>query len=307
VGSGGAPDDSSDTTAPIVIDIKPADGDIGVSADDSIVITFSEPMDEAATESAYQSASAGITAASVAFSWNPDATVLTIKPSAALGYAEGTTLANVKARTYAFVLGNSAQDAAGNSLKSDVDVEFSTLRRITQQIPASAFPLSGGYVVKDEGETSMTYMDVGCLEANEVFRTFVTFELAGLPTDIEMFEMASVSFYQSSQSSGERTPYEVLGDLQLLSLAFTAVNRAAFDKLDLSGTIVVGKFSTVAKGNKSVTVTDTLAVDYETRDRSQYGVRFATKLNSGLYHDIVHFEDPTKPNPPVLETTYLVP
>lgn len=309
-GAGGGADssDEPDTTPPTVVDVSPGDGALGVTADIALSVTFSEPMNKSVTQSAYQSASAGITAAAVTFSWNPAGTVLTMTPNAPLTYAAGTNPAAVTARAYAFVVNNLAEDAAGNALQNQLNVRFSTLRRITQKLAASAYPLTGGYVVKESTESFSTYMYAGCLEANEVFRSLVSFDLGALPTGIEKFESASLQLFQTSQSSLDRTPYQALGDLQLLSLAFTGANRAAFDAMDAANALVIGKFSTsAAAAYKSVVVTETLAADYEARTRSQYGVKFATKLNTDGHHDIVHFAAVGDANPPVLDTTYLLP
>lgn len=309
-GAGGDTDepDEPDTTPPTVVDVSPGDGAVGVPADIVLTVTFSEPMNKSVTQSAYQSASAGITAAAVTFSWNAAGTMLTMTPNAPLMYAAGTNPAAVTARAYDFVVNNLAEDSAGNALKNDLNVSFSTLRRVTQNLAASAYPLSGGYVVKESTESFTTYMYAGCLEANEVFRSLVSFELGALPTGIEKFESASLQLFQTSQSSTDRTPYQALGDLQLLSLVFTGANRAAFDAMDAPNASVIGKFSTsAAVAYKSVVVTETLAADYEARTRSQYGVKFATKLNTDGHHDTVRFATVGDANPPVLATTYLLP
>jgi hypothetical protein len=306
-GDGGEEPVVPDTTAPTVLEVSPSDGETGVRSDAVLVVKFSEPMDKVATQGAYQSASTGLTAASVTFSWNTAATELTITPNADLAYAEGENASTVAAEAYAYFISTAAEDQAGNALEQDYDVSFSTPRRITQTLQATNATLTGGYTVNETGtEAPVSILYAGCLEANEVYRTLVTFELAALPEGIEEFETASVRLYQMSQSSFDRTPYEALGDLQLVSLSYSARNRAAFDSVGSAP--VIGKFGTAAvMGYKSVLVTSTLAADYEARARSQYGVRFATRLNTDLHHDYVSFAKPTDANPPELETTYLVP
>jgi hypothetical protein len=307
-GTGNDAPDEPDTSPPTVVDVSPGDGAVGVAANAVLSVTFSEAMNKSITQNAYQSASAGITAAAVTFSWNQPGTVLTITPNAPLTYAAGTTPAAVTARAYDFVVSNMAEDAAGNALQTEIEVRFSTLRRITQKLTASAYPLTGGYVVNESSEAVTTYMDVGCLEANEVFRSLVSFELGALPTGIEEFESASLQLFQTSQSSFDRTPYEALGDLQLLSLVYAGANRAAFDAMDAADALVIGTFGTsAAMAYKSVVVTDTFAADYQSRTRSQYGVKFATKLNTDGHHDIVYFATEGDANPPILATTYLLP
>jgi uncharacterized protein YceK len=50
------PAPGSDTTSPTVVSISPPNGAKGVKDDENIIITFSEKMDKAATQAAYQSA-----------------------------------------------------------------------------------------------------------------------------------------------------------------------------------------------------------------------------------------------------------
>ena len=307
-GSGGTPDEL-DLTAPTVVDVSPGDGAVGVAADTTLKVTFSEAMNKSTTQSAYQSASAGITAAAVTFSWNPQGTVLTITPKAPLTYASGTDPATVSARTYEFVVSNLAEDAAGNALQDELEVSFATSRRVTQKLAASAYPLTGGYVVKESSENATTYLNVGCLEANEAFRSLVSFELGPLPPGIENFESASLELFQTFQSSIDRTPYQALGTLQLLSFAFTGANRDGFDAMDAGSAKVIGTFGTsAAAAYKTVDVTNTLAEDYQQAlTHSQYGVKFATRLNTDGHHDVVYFATVGDTNPPVLATTYVLP
>lgn len=50
------PTPEPDTTPPTVVSISPANGATAIESDANIIITFSEGMDQAATEAAYQSA-----------------------------------------------------------------------------------------------------------------------------------------------------------------------------------------------------------------------------------------------------------
>jgi hypothetical protein len=76
--------------APVVVSVSPANGTTGVSANTTIVVTFSKPMDRALTQAAYQSTD--LPTANVTFTWDVSDTVMTIKPNAALEYAKGTTI-----------------------------------------------------------------------------------------------------------------------------------------------------------------------------------------------------------------------
>lgn len=305
-GTGGDPG-VADTAPPTIVSVQPPKKALGVDANAAIEITFSEPMAKAQTQLAYQSGSAGIKPSEVMFSWNAAGTVLTVKPNAALAYAEGAQPGEVTPTAYDYFVSTAAEDQAGNSLAASYQVEFSTLRRIGQILPATS-SLTGSYKVAENQEAPLPQMYVGCLEANEVFRSFVSFNLGLMPEGIVQFESASLEMFESYQSSTDRTPFEALGDLEVHSVDYVATNRAAFDALDASGLKPIGKFGTsAAVGYKSVLVTATLAADYKRRNASQYGIKFHTKLNLDGHHDIVYFEGTSTATPPRLLVSYLVP
>ena len=127
VGSGDAADAQPDTTPPTVLSVTPSNGARGVAKDVSIVVAFSEPMDQQKTEAAYESTALPATA--VTFSWSADKTQLTIDPTNDLSYASGsaTTLEPTK---YSFAINTSAADLAGNPLQQPQTFEFATSRSI---------------------------------------------------------------------------------------------------------------------------------------------------------------------------------
>ena len=110
---------------PTVVSVSPADGSIGVTADAKIIVTFSKPMDQAATQAAYQSAD--LPSTGVTFDWNAAATEMTVKPNAPLIYATGSDPNAVVAKAYAFRLTSTAKDKTGNAL---VEVNSSWLAHL---------------------------------------------------------------------------------------------------------------------------------------------------------------------------------
>ena len=75
----------ADTTPPTIISIEPPDGATGVEFEENIVITFSEKMDQVATQNAFQSD----ISSELTFNWNAEGTVLTIDPAGGFVYAKG--------------------------------------------------------------------------------------------------------------------------------------------------------------------------------------------------------------------------
>ena len=122
------PQPGPDTTPPSIVSITPASGATGIAKNADIVITFSEKMNQAATQAAYQSTD--LPASGVTFNWNADGTVLTINPNADLAYTAA-------GKTYSFSLSTTATDVAGNALPATTS-SFKTFKQITTTINSTA-------------------------------------------------------------------------------------------------------------------------------------------------------------------------
>lgn len=99
-------------TAPTVTTTNPADGATNVSVTANVSVTFSQAMNQAATEAAFSS----VPAITCAFSWNPASTVLTCTPTSDLG----TNTA------YAVTIAATAESAGGTPLGSPFAFGFTT-------------------------------------------------------------------------------------------------------------------------------------------------------------------------------------
>lgn len=182
---------SLDTTAPTLQNLSPADGAIGVARDTPIVLTFSEPMNKTQTQAAYQSSSVGIRPSEVSFEWNGEATVLTVRPNAALSYASGTDPNATIALPYAFNLTNAAADLAGNKLTA-VASSFKTLRQITARVPGD--PNQDGSV--DGTTVSNGSFDMGLSTTS---RGFLGFNLNALPLTLQASSIATATLRVNAQ------------------------------------------------------------------------------------------------------------
>jgi hypothetical protein len=117
-----------------VVEVTPEDGSDGVRADAEIVVTFSEPMDRVETEIAYDSSD--LSPADVTFSWSAGNRKLTIHPDDGLEYSDfSPSVANPMDRIYAYAIGSSARDKAGNQLEADASFSFKMLRAATIPLP----------------------------------------------------------------------------------------------------------------------------------------------------------------------------
>lgn len=208
------PDITSDETSPSVTDTQPASSATAVHEDQMILVTFSEPMDQASVEDAY--ASTDLPADQVTFTWSPDGRELTITPLAPLAYAEGsgTDPAVVTPKTYAITIGIGATDLAGNALAAPMDLSFSTRRRLI-----ALFGLDTALTRATLANTSYAVSDiwVGDSQNTSTYRSYVTFDLSTLPADAEV-ERAQ---FQGRQLQPDGAPYN-LGAVNVQHVTYTS-------------------------------------------------------------------------------------
>ena len=122
---------TADATPPTVSSLSPNDAATGVNKGDNVVVTFSEAMNQSATQSAFSLKTRSGQSVSGAFSWNQAATVMTFNPASDLA---GST-------TYDAKVGTGARDTAGNALAADKTWSFqsgdATPPTITSRSPSA--------------------------------------------------------------------------------------------------------------------------------------------------------------------------
>ncbi len=185
-----------DTTPPTVASVDPPNGATGVRKDKVITVTFSKPMNQIATQAAYQSAD--LPSSAVTFTWSADGKIMTIKPNALLQYKE-TADPNDQAKTYSLIITNTATDVVGNKL-NQTGLNFSTLKQVKSSnlIRALQFSLdSSGTDILD-----CYVVCVGDSSKNNEFRGFFVFNLTQGPADLN-----------SSSLISARLSYELSKDL----------------------------------------------------------------------------------------------
>lgn len=293
-----SPSTPVDTAAPTVVAISPSNGAKGVRANAKIVITFSEPMNKAATEAAY--ASTALPASDVSFLWNTSGTELTVVPKSGLAYAKVGDLASPP-KQYAVAIGGGAKDLAGNALTVAASTEFSTLRELFLVAPlvtASSGRLSVGNGLSVAANPASYFVGDG--DADQAISAFFTFDLAALPEGAEIAEAT----FMTRQTGVTGSPYADLGPGAMLArtsfvtLAGNALNSAA--KTD------IGALSTTPDiGARQLVVTAAVAADLADRvanqNRSQFRLAFAKPTDTSADIDRADFI------PPEMSVTYLMP
>lgn len=114
VACGGAnpPPDNNDTIVPSIKSVSPLDGSSTIAINTNLVFTFSETMNQPASEGAISSTPA----ITCAFRWNAEGDLLTCDPSNNLAVST----------TYNVIVGAGAKDLAGNALANTFSFRFTT-------------------------------------------------------------------------------------------------------------------------------------------------------------------------------------
>ena len=261
-----------DTTAPSISATSPLDGDVGVAEDSVIVVEFSEPMDEASVEGAWESSELPVEA--VRFAWNTEGTTLTVSPNAALPLAEGEGLdpSTVSANTIAFRIDETAADLAGNRLETAIDTSFATEKRmrvdLIRSVELTRSMRADGLVF---GANPVRFV-VGDSSGNLQVKTFLSFETPVFPAGA-VVESAVVSV---NQNSIQNTPYD-FGQMEIFHVNGSPIGEPIYT----TALSRIGVFSATATTEiKSLDVVDAFRDDVANRgvrgDRTQYRLEFPT-------------------------------
>jgi hypothetical protein len=179
----------TDTTPPSIISLDPPNGSTGVTKDKAITVTFSEPMNQAATQNAFQSTDLPYN--SVTFSWDKDGKILTILPNKPFEYLETKDPFAIPL-SYKYSLTNTATDIVGNKL-TGISTSFSTMKKVSSTI-SSTDDLTGG--VWSDGSVKSADCPKICLGddiSNRQLRGFVDFSLKLLPSKVTPNNILSAS------------------------------------------------------------------------------------------------------------------
>ncbi len=178
-----------DTTSPMVISVDPPSGATGVLKDKTITVTFSEPMNQAATQAAFQSTDLPFN--SITFSWDKSGKILTILPNKPFEYLETKDPFSAPLN-YRYSLTNTATDIAGNKLVG-ISTYFSTMKKVSSVI-SSTDNLTGG--ITSDGTVKSSDCSKICLgddSLNRQSRGFIDFSLRILPDKVLPSNVLSAS------------------------------------------------------------------------------------------------------------------
>ncbi len=184
-----------DTTAPTIVSVSPSSGAAGVAKDANIVVTFSEAMNQASAQAAFQSADLGAST----ITWNAGGTVMTVNPNADLTYT-------ASGKAYSFQVTTTATDLAGNPLSNPSSVTFTTFKQLTANLPIKATTV--GEISNTFGVNSVAAdILVGDQNNNTSRRGFVGFDISSLPAGLSPDNVLSARLRMFVNSPIQGTPF----------------------------------------------------------------------------------------------------
>jgi hypothetical protein len=309
-----------DITPPTVISVDPPNGATGVTNDKMITVTFSEPMNQQATQAAFQSVD--LPSNAVTFAWSTDGKVMTIKPNIPLEYKSVSSPSDVP-RIYGYSMTSTATDLAGNKLIL-LNSSFSTLKQVMttlESIDTLTGSLSGG-------STSFICSEIciGETENNIGIRGFISFDLSSIPSSVKTFDILKADMKLSSS----RVPsnYYPLGLCDrnnrnytcflIESISYADLQQSTYDAR-INSTVYADKFyceilciiQFPKDGLNTVDSLKSVQDDWENRTlrskKSQFRYRMPLQTdgnNTLNYVKIIKNDTNFKPK---LEITYLIP
>ncbi len=275
-----------DPDHPAVVSVTPADGAAGVRAGANIVIVFDRAMDADSVEAAWSSEL--LPTDEVSFAWNAAGDTLTVNPDSPLPVAEGDGLDPdvVDPIAIAFAIGTGAMDADGHALASAFQAGFTTVRRMTAELPRYA-PLTDSRTSSNAsapGTSDIEY--AGDTNGNLGVRILVSFESPELPAGAEVVS-ATLSGEQTAASANIFN--SLGGGLEAAHVRFAQLT-SAYGAGSLGST---GVFTnSTADGTRSLAVTAAVQDDLaDGADYSQFRLELPLATDSDGAYDTVQFDE----------------
>ncbi len=270
-GGEGVTGPEEDHEPPRIVSTLPANGETGVHRDAKITVTFSEPMNDSATQLAYRSTD--LPPDQVTLLWSNRNTELVILPKELLGYAAVSDPA-ADAKHFSFTIAGTASDVAGNTMGDERTFVFTTLRHVEHQLSA----LDQSWQIIHEGESGEDYsMDkaekacpyptakvyAGDRDDDGSLAFVAGFDLSLLPGGIETWKRVTL---RAEMTVAGLNPYGRLGNLLAHRITGADTARLAFNVPIVE---TLGTFNTFAtNAEPSLEVTDAIELDYANRTQT---------------------------------------
>jgi hypothetical protein len=246
----------SDVVAPTLTSSTPADATIGVDDGTAIRLTFSEPMNQAATQAAFTvTQPAGTTGT---FQWQGNVMIFT--PTVKFACLPGGNVVQWR-------LATSARDVAGNSLAAQVDRSFRVIRCVQEFLQSES--ARDGYVTSTGTVSSnAANIYVGDFANGSYARGFVSFDLSSIPSD------AQVSAGSLDMSATQLGAVSQLGPLLAEPVPYGTLASSDFGLAASGAAVAAAVNGTLASWSLDAAVTAAWA------NRASLGSRFQLRLRS---------------------------
>ncbi|HEU0072673.1 MAG TPA: Ig-like domain-containing protein [Dehalococcoidia bacterium] len=304
-----APTPEPQNDAPYVLTVLPADGAIGVAVDANIVLHFSESMDKASVQAAFNlsTGNCGV------FAWNSEATKLTFNPCNDFAY--GTV---VEVEIY-----ETAADKLGLGMDDAFESSFRVLRQTTTKIYGEASRDGHVFVPGITNPEPTPYADAAqtTIALLNYSRGFLSFELDELPEDIVQITGATVHAKQASHSQKAYSNYT--GPVLIQSVVYGTLTKSDWGlqakplcaKICLAPAPTSRVFSdTAADGWKSTDMLIAARNDWKEREARNYRSGFRLKFEKDCSGPCAYVagigfysSDYTVANSPYMLVTYIHP
>jgi Bacterial Ig-like domain len=290
--------------APYVVSISPEDGDTGISPAANVKVVFSESMDKASVQAAFNLSTGNCGA----FSWNGDATVMTFDPCGDWSYGS-----EVEVELY-----DSAADKLGLGMGDEFGSSFKVIRKVTETLYSDG--AYDGYVSAPPVLTLLNPVVASqTITVGTWHRGFLSFDLDDLPEDLTQIVAAEVGVYQVSHSAGA---YGLdTGKLMIQSVSYGSLGTSDWGKAAIpfcNGLCMVPfptdwvLSATSANNLKKADVLGAVMQDWSNRqaqgELSQFRIKFQAENNGMGPNSWAKFASgDSVVNRPFLTITYLVP
>lgn len=265
--------------APVVVEMFPADGAVGVLPNRLISLKFSEPMDHASVEAALSSVALG---SAYTVSWTDD-TRLSIASN------EGLPVVAAEAQDQGvevdLALSTGARSKAGLELAAPWSGSFRVARSYEASIAYEA-NLTGR--ISKIGAASSGLFTVGDTSAGQTFQAVATFDVTDVPRVVEVDE--AVVLVKASGTLGD--PWGTLGDLLVDVVDYDVLKPSLYNVAGLT-TPVVGPGKLNELGSWTADVASLVTYAFEERatlgDRIQLRFAFEQEGSANDQSDSVEF------------------
>lgn len=285
-----------DTVSPRVESTIPGNAATGIPRNTNIEVTFSEPMDKASAQTAFQITNpAGVTGT---FSW-PSSDRMVFNPSSDFDYGTNVT----------WQVTNAAKDLAGNPLAVGVTRSFRVIRQKTVELVSEA-ALDGHISSIGEVYSVLDLIEIGDTNTNTFTRGFLSFNLSPLVSDnAKSITEATLYAFQFWYLG---TPFSDLGTWVRAESVYygTSLDAGDFETPALGYTYNLSNSD--ISGWKSTSVLLKVRNDYSNHssrsNRSQFRLRFPTNTNVDSGWDLVYIiSSNASVYKPYLKVTYEYP